>query len=244
MRVVFACLIATLASEKLAHAGEWTKTSPSVMHFQGAIVEGEFDRFIEKFDDGVDTIVVDSPGGLITEGLRIGQFLLAKKVTVDVQGICMSSCANYLFLAGKRRVISRGIVGYHGNHTAFMKTVNATVDGLPKELALQIWSASYGLPASATEAEILAEIEKSKVTVAAEGKFFAELGISQDLFDRAERPDKGMGNGKEYAMLLPTHKTFEKYGVLGVEGDQSQDVISTDPRVVAAAKAGMILIVD
>lgn len=31
-------------------------------------------------------------------------------------------------------------------------------------------------------------------------------------------------DGQVYSLLLPTHETFERYGITGVEGDQDQDL--------------------
>jgi hypothetical protein len=35
--------------------------------------------------------------------------------------MCVSSCANYLFLGSRCRKIQNGIVGYHGNITALLE---------------------------------------------------------------------------------------------------------------------------
>ena len=76
-----------------------------------------------------------------------------------------------------------------------------------------------------------------------EKAFFDGLGISQDLFDRSQREDKGMGSGT-YSALLPKPATFERYGIQDVRGEQSQDIIDNDPRVTKYAKLGTPVIVD
>jgi len=39
-------------------------------------------------------------------------------LNIDVYGICGSSCANYLFLAGEMKILHGAIIGFHGSPTA------------------------------------------------------------------------------------------------------------------------------
>jgi hypothetical protein len=241
-------LLSLLALAQSSYAGTWNSSSPEVLNFSGQIVEGEFSRFEAAFTDQTKKIIVDSPGGLITEGLAIGKVIASKNIAVEVQGICMSSCANYLFLAAKTRILNRGVVGFHGNRQTWVKFMLAQLADVPgtqnKKIWIQIVRASMDLNESATDKEILDTFEEWKTTAMEEAQFFKSLGISQALFDRASLDDKGMNDGKFYMMLLPTNATFAKYGVHGVEGEQSQEVIHTDARIIARAKAGQPLLVD
>ena len=46
--------------------------------------------------------------------------MMLKEAEVDVvvDGVCLSSCANYLFTAGRHKTIRNGVVGFHGNTRA------------------------------------------------------------------------------------------------------------------------------
>jgi hypothetical protein len=53
-------------------------------------------------------------------GRRIGQWVHDMGLVVEVDKVCFSSCANYIFPAGRGRVIrADSFVGWHGNERAF-----------------------------------------------------------------------------------------------------------------------------
>ncbi len=60
-------------------------------------------------------VVVNSSGGEINAAMAMAEALVPRQTTVVAERQCMSSCANYLFLAGDRRVVAAGtLLGYHG----------------------------------------------------------------------------------------------------------------------------------
>ena len=64
---------------------------------------------------GSPIIVVDTGGGEVDAGLDMADAIAARQATVIVDGICASSCANYLLPASSRRVIStNGVLAFHG----------------------------------------------------------------------------------------------------------------------------------
>lgn len=66
--------------------------------------------------DGI--VVVRSPGGTVDEAVTIAEALLAQRVTIVVAGKCISSCANYLFLAGAAKIVlANSWVIWHGGPT-------------------------------------------------------------------------------------------------------------------------------
>ena len=98
-----------------AAAGDWTRTDKQTMRFTGNIGDDEFSRFSLVFDGSVREIIVNSGGGRTREGIKIGLAIAGSDVKVTVVGKCLSSCANYLFVAGHKREIRGGVVGFHGN---------------------------------------------------------------------------------------------------------------------------------
>ncbi|MBI5271827.1 MAG: hypothetical protein HY856_19355 [Burkholderiales bacterium] len=67
-------------------------------------------------EPGVRLVRLRSPGGDVGAALDIGERMVAQGMDVEVVGPCFSSCANYLFIAGRRKVIRPGaVVGWHGN---------------------------------------------------------------------------------------------------------------------------------
>lgn len=75
--------------------------------------------FIEAMDDipapAKPTIVVRSFGGRTDLGLDIGKVILERQATVHVSMFCVSSCANYVFLAAaERHILPGSVVLFHG----------------------------------------------------------------------------------------------------------------------------------
>lgn len=213
MRIIFALLI--LAGP--VSAGNWTKTGPETLSFEGPIEMGEYDRFALVFGPSIREITVNSRGGVTSEGIRIGHALAAAGVKITVVGECLSSCANYLFVAGRSREI-RGVVGYHGN-------VQACFTGERREKMVAEWKKRYNM----SDEDIQRNLEEQDREIAEEARLLRIMGVSQELFDRTCTNDKGMGDGGDYAFLLPKRATFEKYGLWGIVGEQDPAVIRSLP---------------
>ena len=67
-------------------------------------------------EDQITTIRINSPGGFTDEGILIGEWIFDHELDVIVDELCFSSCANYIFTAGKNKIIEKdAIVGWHGS---------------------------------------------------------------------------------------------------------------------------------
>lgn len=61
-------------------------------------------------------VIVDSPGGAVESALDMAELMRARGMSIYVRGLCASSCANYLFVAAKLKVLGPdAIVGWHGS---------------------------------------------------------------------------------------------------------------------------------
>lgn len=71
---------------------------------------------LSKFEPSAPVVVVvNSGGGEINAGMAMGEVLIPRQTTVVAQKVCASSCANYLFTAGDRRVIDDdALLLFHG----------------------------------------------------------------------------------------------------------------------------------
>lgn len=60
-------------------------------------------------------IVISGPGGQLRPAIAIAELIERVDATVVVGDICASACSQFLFVAGKRKVIlSGGVVAFHG----------------------------------------------------------------------------------------------------------------------------------
>jgi len=59
---------------------------------------------------------IRSGGGDIVAGMDVGEFVHRNQIAVHVMDYCASSCANYVFTAGKHKTLGRGaFVAWHGS---------------------------------------------------------------------------------------------------------------------------------
>ena len=71
---------------------------------------------IAKHGTAIKTLVIESGGGDTRAGMDIGEWVHEHGVTVVVDWICFSSCANYIFTAAPAKTIrADAFVGWHGS---------------------------------------------------------------------------------------------------------------------------------
>ena len=75
-----------------------------------------FRKVVATASPQVRWLVVDSPGGDVEAALDMANLMHAKGISIYVRGHCASSCANYLFIAARSKVLGpNAIVGWHGS---------------------------------------------------------------------------------------------------------------------------------
>jgi hypothetical protein len=132
LRRLVAGLLACVAAASAVSAATVTRIEngrPGTATFllQGSIEAGDLRRMTEALDrlpiGTVASVILESPGGLVTEGLALGALFHRAKVTTIVKGdgaICYSACA-LAFLGGRdartgkpmRVKMSGGKLGFH-----------------------------------------------------------------------------------------------------------------------------------
>jgi rhodanese-related sulfurtransferase len=82
---------------------------------------------------GVDTVVfVNSPGGDLWTGLRIGRMIADQGLKTVIAGSCASACS-IMFMGGRERTFSDAFlpmltyIGIHGAHNKYTKTVDSNI---------------------------------------------------------------------------------------------------------------------
>jgi len=124
----------------------------------------------------VTRLVISSGGGDTVAGRHVGQWVRNMSLVVEVDVICFSSCADYVFPAGRARVIrADAFVGWHGNERQF--EVLAARRGV--SLAEELGRAIPQDLAPAQRAALMQEFLRSMaVTRPDEDAFYAQLGLS------------------------------------------------------------------
>ncbi|RYU68789.1 hypothetical protein ERW51_06385 [Aliivibrio finisterrensis] len=85
--------------------------------YEGDISGGANETLLSLYKNNgqIKTLEIKSYGGEINLGMDLGEFVYKNNLTVEVNDYCFSSCANYVFPSGKRKLISnRAVIGFHG----------------------------------------------------------------------------------------------------------------------------------
>ena len=98
----------------------WITVEGDTLTFNGAISESSWRELsalaASGATRGVTRMVVTSDGGETIAGRRIARWVRNNIDTLEIDGICFSSCANYIFPAAPRKIIRQdAFVGWHGS---------------------------------------------------------------------------------------------------------------------------------
>lgn len=117
-RALAAALVLCAACVSGAHAEGVTATGDTIT-FEGRIDNrsaADFQRLLQ--DPAITRLVISSRGGLVAPALDMAEAIHRRQLEVDVPEACLSSCANYIFPAGRRKTLGwPGAVAWHGNMT-------------------------------------------------------------------------------------------------------------------------------
>ena len=122
----------------------------------GAISNEANQQFARLLDKNIKTLKISSRGGEIMLGMDLGEIVFENGLNVEVDKFCFSSCANYVFPAGKRKILNKNsLLGWHGG--ALQKMV---FDDAQTEMAYK----NYIAPAQKREAEYFKKIRVSQIS--------------------------------------------------------------------------------
>jgi hypothetical protein len=218
MKLLFTAVL-FLAQQVLAQqavAGTWTSLDEKTLKFAGKIAETEYSNFLKTVLPTHETLIVTSGGGFVGEAAQIAMHLQTQGLKeVVVEGRCMSSCANYLFLSAPKKVIrEKSFVAYHGNATSSVFALNLPSLDLKEFTEGRMTLEQYNERLRTIGRQVYLEQILSRMT-----------RVNQAFFEFPGRdvPD-------EYDWWVPSLRSFRRFGIKGVQGDQD---------VEAAVKAGL-----
>lgn len=138
-----------------------------------------FDAAVQGIPRGrITRLVISSGGGDTVAGRHVARWVRDMSVVVEVDVICFSSCADYVFPAGKARVIrADAFVGWHGNERQF--DVIAARRGVRVVDLPQLRRLVPEGQSPEQQRAFLEEVVRSiAVTQKDEADFYAQLGLS------------------------------------------------------------------
>lgn len=222
-------LIQQIQNARSIESGLFTRLDKDILKFEGRISRDSYSKYLKAIDDNVTTMIINSPGGNTYDGVQIGLDMLKRSLTVIVDGVAGSSAANYLFTAGKKKIIRNGFVGFHGNAQAADRKRN-----LREELMASLGRSGAKLSQEQIEAIIAETGAIVAKTIQLEKQFFSQLGISQDFFDLTQEDGKGLPEHlrMNFEFLLPSITTMERFGIRNVTGRQDIETAEKMMKVI------------
>jgi hypothetical protein len=134
MKLWWAICLSTLTACASRPAPPVVSFADGVATYRGSLEPDSMDRLQAVVRNrAVTRLRISSEGGEVGGAIKIARWVHANGIDVEVDGECFSSCANYIFPAGRNKhIVGAGIVGWHGtlthllyNHDQKIKAVDA-----------------------------------------------------------------------------------------------------------------------
>lgn len=107
----------SILSSLVANAKDYEikRLDAATIFYQGSIVKGSFQALLAQLTPETTTLRIRSNGGNAEEAMLIGNQIIDQNLNLIVDGYCLSSCANYVFLAApKKTLLGDSVLGFHG----------------------------------------------------------------------------------------------------------------------------------
>jgi len=90
------------------------RTENGEIVYFGGIDQERVEKAMALYQPG-DRLLIRSSGGDLDAGMEFGYFISERNMSVEVVDYCISSCANYVFLAGNPKILNtNSLVIFHG----------------------------------------------------------------------------------------------------------------------------------
>jgi len=210
MHPIVPCLAALAFIGTTAHAAEPTHVGieNGELVYTGELVDDANKRLFALYDSlaAKPTVLrIKTRGGVVDRGLDLAYWVHANKLDVKVPDYCLSSCANYVFPAGRRKIVGNGaVIGFHGGisseHFALDDASQAMVDAMTKEQQAGFWASFRS---------------DQQPSLEREQAFFKMIGVRQDLTTHGQLPQ--FENHVKGVVWTYSEAGFRYFGVTGIE---------------------------
>jgi ATP-dependent protease ClpP protease subunit len=186
--------------------------------FNGQINKASATQAAEMLESkSVKTLVISSSGGSVHYALDMAEYIQAKKIDIVVNHYCVSSCANYLFLAARYKYVTQGsFVGWHGGPEKNLKKIRKDIKRLWKKKLKKV-------PKTVFTENLNTSIKFIKNDLARQDKLLALAGVSEDLLYINRTREQNaylvglLAKHKQSPIFVPSPEDLARhYGVKGL----------------------------
>ena len=191
-----------------------TGLSAGVAYFSGPISAEQNQQLFEAVKGKtVKRLIITSGGGDVEAGIALASWVFDHGLDIEVSKYCLSSCANYVFPAGRHKSIGSGaIVAWHGNYS-HLKQTGLWRDDIAARME------RHGEDAATAEVHVREQVDR---LVRLERDFFARIGVNEYLCWVGKMPPY---NAPDYYFL--SRQDMARFGVSQVQtppGYENTDV--------------------
>ena len=217
--LAFDCALLVLLCPARAAGPETTKAyaSNGELDYIGDLDDAANQRLFDLYETlspKPRVLSIRSEGGEVNAGMSLGAWVRDHRLDVKVLEYCLSSCANYVFPAGIRKIVSNvAVIGYHGGPNN------------PGKLALGAEAREvYNALSPAKRKAFMDDIAATSLRDSRrESDYFRRIGVRADISSLGQQP--------EYARFAAANPgtagwtySLEGFALLGV-----RDISVIDP---------------
>ena len=184
-----------------------------------------------RINSGIDSdfkIVIESPGGDMLSAIAIGQIIFDNKINIEVNFICASACANYIFPSGNKKYLSKNaMIIFHGgllqkNIIEQMKSIDTSGENNVSEPGKEVNLFKIEHPQHLLDLlSINGEDDPRKAILELqelETKFYKKIGVKQEISTYGQIGKyKSKYESKEYFGFYYSLNSLEKLGVKNIQ---------------------------
>lgn len=186
---------------------------------------GDIDETVNQFisaaaDKKIDRLVITSRGGNVHYGILFGHWVYDNQVDVEVRSLCMSSCANYIFTAARKKTIHpSSLVIWHGS--AEQKNFLEKIKKYDEYLALSLSGKASREQAEYLENEKL-RYENSSRLLSEQRQFFKKISVNEYVTRLGQEP---VHSGNEWVATVAVMNKMNIQNISAPEGYAETDYL-------------------
>lgn len=170
---------------------------------------------VKASNGNVAKLVIDSGGGDVNAGMDLAEIVLAAELDVIVKRLCASSCANYVFPAGKRKQIASGaVVIWHGSPIQEGLMAGPSLEDIKFEDATALSDSDKLALLESLRGEAIRYVEDAKVR---QNALFKKIGMD----DRITVMGQQLKAAQEWTVSV---KDMERFGIRNVSAAEDYGV--------------------
>jgi ATP-dependent protease ClpP protease subunit len=244
---ILACLLLLMVGAASAHAESMEmrivtkiRLTDCCIEYQGLITseanEGVFELY-EEASPKPSTLLIESYGGAAGAAMHLANWMLDNELDVQVKSHCYSSCANYVFLAGRNKLLDpHASLMWHGGVT--QRIDRADLEHLLDDMlgALEE-DARNAVLAERSRERLLELLEASRLEmIARETRFFERIRVDQRITVLGQLFEHELlANDHDYTGWDLSLADLRKLGVHGIQ------VIGDEPWTPQSARDDLLV---